>query len=160
MLYSYKGKTYPEYLKQGNATQYIVPIAEKFCIGDGVDIGSGKYPLPGAEPWELEEGRNAYDLPRTYDYIFSSHCLEHLFDPIKALTYWYSRIKPGGVLFLYLPHPEMEYWLPQNNKKHLHAWYPYDMKKILLDLGYEDVLISERDLFWSFCACGFTKTTT
>jgi len=92
---------------------------------------------------------------KLYDYIFSSHCLEHLADPISALEYWKTKIRKGGVLFLYLPHPEMEYWLPQNNRKHLHSWYPEDMVKIINDLGFTDVIYSERDLEWSFAVVGY-----
>ena len=83
-----------------------------------------------------------------YDYIFSSHCLEHLVDPISALEHWKSRLKQCGVLFLYLPHPDMEYWLPQNCRKHLHAWQPEEMWKIVDDMGFYDVIHSDRDLAW------------
>ena len=62
-------------------------------------------------------------LPRDFpyedlDYIFSSHCLEHVDDWVGALDYWASRLKPGGVIFLYLPHYSQEYWRPWNNRKH------------------------------------------
>lgn len=158
VLYSYKGKTYPEYLKFGNACQFITPVALHFCKGEGLDIGAGRWPLPGAKPINIANGYNGMALPppyRKYDYIFSSHCLEHLPNPVKAIEYWKDNLKPGGVLFLYLPHPEMEYWLPQNNRKHFHSWYPKDMAKILEDLGYRDVLYSERDMAWSFAVVGF-----
>ena len=157
-LYSYKGKKYPEYLKQGNACQYITPIAIKFCQGRGLDVGSGKWPLPGAIPVEWSAGGSAMELPgEEYDYIFSSHCLEHLDDPVGALLHWKNKLKDGGCLFLYLPHPEMEYWLPQNCRKHLHQWYPKDMAKILEDLGFVNVIHSERDLMWSFAVVGFVE---
>ena len=155
MIYEYKGKIYPEYLKQGNAAQYITPVAEKFCIGRGLDIGCGDWPLSWAMPVEKRHGGDAMQLPEgEYDYVFSSHCLEHLVDPIKALNHWKSRIRKGGVLFLYLPHPDMEYWLPQNNSKHLHQWRPEEMAKILIDLGFHNVMHSERDMAWGFSVVG------
>lgn len=158
MNYWYNSKLYPEYLKQGNACQYIKPIAEKFCQGKGLDIGSGKWPLNDAEPIDVLSGDDAYNLPdEEYNYIFSSHCLEHLPDPIKALEHWRTRLVTGGVLFLYLPHPDMEYWLPQNCKKHLHTWRPEDMAKIVQDLGFSDVFYSERDLAWSFAVTGIRE---
>ena len=89
-----------------------------------------------------------------YDYVFSSHCLEHLVDPVGALLHWKTRIKPGGVLFLYLPHPSMTYWKPQHCRKHLHTWRPEDMAEIVRDLGFKDVIHSERDLAWSFAVVG------
>lgn len=90
-----------------------------------------------------------------FNYIFSSHCLEHLTNPVAALEHWKSRLTVGGVLFLYLPHPDMTYWLPQHNRKHLHSWRPADMARIVKDLGFKNVVHSERDLAWGFCVVGF-----
>jgi SAM-dependent methyltransferase len=156
MIFEYRGGTYPEYLKHGNACQFIAPTAAKFCQGVGLDVGSGRWPLPGATPVELKDGGDAMELPHgQFDYVFSSHCLEHLPNPVAALEHWKSRIKPSGVLFLYLPHPDMEYWRPQHCRKHLHAWHPYEMAQILRDLGFSDVIHGERDLAWSFATVGF-----
>jgi hypothetical protein len=38
-----------------------------------------------------------------YDFIFSSHCLEHIANPIKALKEWLRIIKTGGHVILILP---------------------------------------------------------
>lgn len=155
-LFEYRGKTYPEYIKNGNACQFIAPAAANFCLGSGYDIGAGKWPLPKAIPIDTSRGTDAMRLPDSkVDYIFSSHCLEHLANPVAALEHWRSRLKPGGVMFLYLPHPDMEYWLPQNNRKHLHTWTPAQMVKLLADIGLVNVVNSERDLYWSFAAVGF-----
>lgn len=155
-LYEYKGALYPDYLKTGQACKFISHAALHFCQGKGIDVGAGKWPLPGARPWDIANGGDALCLPdETFDYVFSSHCLEHLANPIVALEHWKSRIRPGGVLFLYLPHPDMTYWLPQNNRKHLHAWYPEQMQRIVADLGFVNVIRSERDFYWSFSVVGF-----
>lgn len=157
-LFSYKGKLYPNHIKQGNACKFIEPFALPFCKGEGLDIGGyAESILPGATPINvrLREEWDAYTLPdKKYDYIFSSHTLEHLPDYIKALQYWTEHLKPRGVLFLYLPHPDMEYWLPQNDRKHLHVFYPQAMEKVLRDLGFEYVLWSECDFYWSFVVVG------
>lgn len=154
-LFHYRGELYPEYLKTGNAMQFIAPTALKFCRGRGLDVGAGKWPLAGAEPVEYSNGQNAYALPEgQWDYIFSSHCLEHLQNPVAALEHWQSRLRAGGTLFLYLPHPDMEYWRPQNCRKHLHTWRPAEMARILVDLGFIDVIHGERDLAWSFAVVG------
>lgn len=155
-LFRYKGKIYPEYIRHGNAMQFIAPIASQFCKGRGLDVGAGKWPLPGAEPVDGSTGTDAMALPEgQYDFVFSSHCLEHIVNPVYALEHWKSRIRPGGVLCLYLPHPEMRYWQPQFCKKHLHTWLPMQMAEILDDLGFVDVIHSQRDLAWSFAVVGW-----
>lgn len=160
MIFSYKGSLYPEYLKHGNAMRFIAPTALQFCRGRGFDVGCGKWPLPGAIAVDVGVGVDAYHLPEgdDVDYIFSSHCLEHLDDPVRAIEGWGKRLLPGGVLFLYLPHPDMEYWRPQNCRKHRHLFWPEDVAKMLRDLDFENVIRSERDLAWSFAVVGFKRT--
>jgi len=155
-LYEYDGALYPDYLKRGNAMQYIAPVALQFCQGRGLDVGCGHWPLAGAIPVERSNGGDAMDLPAGWwDFIFSSHALEHLSDPVGALLHWQQRLRQGGVLFLYLPAPEMKYWQPTRNRRHLHSWAPPQMAEILRDLGFVNVLHGERDLVWSFACVGF-----
>lgn len=139
----------------------MAEIAKQFCQGKGLDIG-GFYgwTLPGSIPINIADSIldfDAYKLPEynELDYIFSSHCLEHLPDPIKAIIYWREHIRQGGVLFLYLPHPDMSYWRPENNTKHLHMWWPKDMSELVEQCGFRDVIYSERDMFWSFTVVGW-----
>jgi SAM-dependent methyltransferase len=157
--YIYKGNRYPEFLKHGDMCQFILPVAKFFCRGRGYDVGPSEWPFPGATPIELKLGMDAMNLPgQRVDYVFSSHCLEHLDDPIEALKHWHSRLFKDGVLFLYLPHPDMTYWLPQHCTKHRHSWKPEDMAQIVTDLGFVDVMHSERDLAWSYCVVGYRES--
>lgn len=39
----------------------------------------------------------------TYDFVFGSHCLEHIANPLKALFEWSRIIKDGGYMVLILP---------------------------------------------------------
>jgi SAM-dependent methyltransferase len=160
-IFEYKGNIYPSYIKKGNACSFIIPYAKEFCTGKGLDIGGFlDWTFPGARAVNvtLKDGFDAYNLPKgKYDYIFSSHTLEHLPNYVKAIEYWKSFLKKDGVLFLYLPHPDMEYWLPQNNRKHFHLFDPKDIEKLFYDLGFKHVLVSERDLYWGFAAVGFVS---
>jgi len=161
-LFRYEGELYPDYIRHGNAMRFIAPTALEFCKGEGLDIGAGRWPLAGAVPIELhpadirQEGQCAMSLPPAeYNFIFSSHCLEHLVSPVAALEHWKTRLRVGGVLFLYLPHPEMGYWRPENCRKHLHLFWPADVAKMLRALGFVDVIHGERDLAWGFAVVGF-----
>ncbi|MBD3196223.1 MAG: methyltransferase domain-containing protein [Candidatus Lokiarchaeota archaeon] len=161
MYFKWKGKLYPTYLKEGNAQSYISFVAKKFCKGKGLDIGGfGNWCLDNATPINItiEDEYDAYHLPfERFDFIFSSHTLEHLENPIKALEIWINHLKEGGLLFLYLPHPDNEYWKPQWNRKHLHIWTPKQMVSIYKDLGLKDIIYSERDMYWSFTVVGMKK---
>lgn len=155
-LFEYAGELYPDYIRRGNAMQFIAPIAAHFCRGRGLDVGASRWPLPGAEPVDLTLGGDAMALhDGQWDYIFSSHCLEHIPDAVGALAHWKTRIKPGGCLFLYLPHPDMTYWRPEHCRKHRHLFHPDDVVRMLRALGFENVVHSERDLAWSFAVVGF-----
>lgn len=156
MIFEYEGSLYPDYIRRGNACRFIAPTALQFCKGKGLDVGAGKWPLPGAITVDLNNGGDAMDLPAgIFDYIFSSHCLEHLTNPVAAIEHWKSHIVPGGVLFLYLPHPSMLYWRTTRNRKHLHEWLPNQIEFIMRELGFVDVICGERDLAWSFAVVGF-----
>lgn len=41
-----------------------------------------------------------------WDFVISSHCLEHNFDTLGALKEWLRVVKPGGFVFTIFPHPE------------------------------------------------------
>lgn len=164
MLFEYRGVKYPDYIRRGNAMQHIAATAAHFCKGRGLDVGGGAWPLPGADCLDNRKLNGKHNLSAAdslpgedWDYIFSSHCLEHLENPVKVLEHWQEKLRPGGTLFLYLPHPDMVYWRPQNCRKHLHSWMPAQMADILRDLGYVDVIHSERDLAWSFAVVGFKQ---
>ena len=163
MTFSYNNKIYPEYIRNGNAINYIETIAKSYCKGKGLDIGGFyEWTLKGSIPVNILDDSNEYDaynIPHTiggWNYIFSSHTLEHLENPVKAINIWKTKLSDNGLIFLYLPHPDMEYWLPQNNKKHLHSWYPKQMIKIFKDLNFKNIIFSERDLYWSYSVIGWT----
>ena len=51
------------------------------------------------------EGSQLSDITdNKYDFLLSSHNLEHMANPIKALKEWQRVVKPGGHIVLVLPH--------------------------------------------------------
>lgn len=84
------------------------------------------------------------------DYVFSSHCLEHVDNWVITLEYWISVIKKGGILFLYLPDISQHYWRPWYNRKHRHCFTPDILKQFLQDHKCENIFISGIDLNNSF----------
>jgi len=113
----YFGEFYPDYLFVGGASFAIFREATKHCRGQGVDVGAGLWPFPGAIPVDLERGPGSQRQIESIalasvDYVFSSHCLEHILEWKTALDRWISRLRKGGVIFLYLPHPDCRIWHP------------------------------------------------
>lgn len=158
-IIEYKGKEYPKFQASGNAARFIIPFAQEVCKGRGLDIGCGKleWKLPGALGIDpiLDSNYSATKLSiDQYDYIFSSHCLEHLDNWVPTLDYWYGRIREGGVLFLYLPAYEQEYWRPWNNQKHKSIFTPEIMYDYFIQKGFKNVFVSGVDLNSSFAIMG------
>jgi predicted SAM-dependent methyltransferase len=155
----YNNKIYPHFQAEGNASQFAIPFAKHFCEGKGYDIGCNRleWSYPGSQPIDLlfDDPWDAYNLPDgEVDYIYSSHCLEHLPDWVEALDYWTSKIKPDGVLFLYLPHYNQEYWRPWNNRKHKHIFVSEIIKDYMNDRGFINIFHSDRDMNDSFMIVG------
>lgn len=47
------------------------------------------------------------DLPfsdASLDYVLSSHVLEHFYDPVGAIREWLRVVRPGGYIFMIIPH--------------------------------------------------------
>lgn len=154
-IIDFHGKQYPGFQARGNAAQFAIPYALHFCKGKGYDIGFCKeeWKFPGSVGIDenLQNGFHADKLPEEkVDYIFSSHCLEHVIDWVSTLEYWLSKLSPKGVLFLYLPDFSQEYWRPWNNRKHKHCFTPEILKSFLVDHGCKNIFCSGIDLNNSF----------
>ena len=164
----FKGEVYPKWQAEGFAAKFAFPFAEQVCKGYGVDIGCNReaWCYPGADSIDpvLNTG-DAYNInlfasngqEYLLDYIFSSHCIEHLPDWVKALDYWHTRLKSGGVLFLYLPDHSQKYWRSWSNRKHIHNLTPEIVGNYFKDQPemWGDVLVSNVDLNNSFIVIAY-----
>ena len=155
----YKGDSYLGFQAEGNASQFSIPFAKHICKGLGVDVGfnTKDWKFPGAIGADLDDKSNEYhahNLPENLDYIYSSHCLEHIPDWVGTIEYWATKLKSNGVLFLYLPHRDQKYWRPWNNRKHLHILDAPMVAECMKSYGFKTVFYSERDLNHSFIIVG------
>lgn len=102
----------------------------KYLSGKVIDIGAGRdLVTTTAECFDLDDGDanfiTRYRQPQTYDAVHSSHCLEHMIDPLNALNEWWALIKPGGYLVLVLPDEdlyEQGVWPSRFNPDHKHTF--------------------------------------
>ncbi len=79
--------------------------------GKGIDIGCGADPVtPDARRFDLEHGdanKISQHVKEQFDFVFSSHCLEHMHDAQDALREWFQLVKPGGYLFFIVPDEDL-----------------------------------------------------
>jgi SAM-dependent methyltransferase len=106
---------------------------EKYCTGRGLDVGSGDDSLaPNCLEWDKEQGDAQYlhgveDC--SFDFVYSSHTLEHMIVPSIALKHWWRVLRTGGFLILYIPHRDL-----YEKKKSLPSrWNPDHKHFFLLD---------------------------
>lgn len=105
---------------------------DKYCQGKGLDIGYGGDPVTeNVQGWDYEHGDAQYlkgVADESYDFVHSSHLLEHLPDTKLTLSNWWRVLKHGGYLILYVPHRDLyekKKELPsQFNDDHLHFFLP------------------------------------
>lgn len=80
---------------------------EKYCRGEGLDIGCGNDPVvSGCSGWDLENGDAQYLLgveDESFDFVYSSHCIEHMDDVREAIRNWFRVVRSGGYLIIYGP---------------------------------------------------------
>lgn len=114
---------------------------ERYIFGRGIDIGCGPNERLTPDCDGFDKRRNIPDIlygdatymegvpDETYDYVYSSHCLEHLQDISLALANWYRILKTGGYLIITVPHRdyyEKKRELPSvANKSHKHFFLPF-----------------------------------
>jgi SAM-dependent methyltransferase len=93
----------------------------RFCVGRGIEIGPGKNPMCDRSRTILldrftdnRDGNPRPDIVAdaaripirdgALDFLLSSHMLEHHQDTLRTLYEWKRILKPGGIMFLVLPH--------------------------------------------------------
>jgi SAM-dependent methyltransferase len=95
-------------------------FVRKYFRGRGVDIGGKPDPLilyteffpllTEVKTWDLEDG-DAQKMEgvadESYDFVFSSHCLEHLHDPVEAIRNWLRIVKADGYIVFALPEEDL-----------------------------------------------------
>ncbi|MDQ7059601.1 MAG: methyltransferase domain-containing protein [Sulfurimonas sp.] len=83
----------------------------KLFLGNGIDIGCGLDPImPTARPFDMDDG-DANEITKyvdtKYDYVFSSHCLEHMHNPKNAIKEWWKLVKTNGHLIFTVPDEDL-----------------------------------------------------
>jgi SAM-dependent methyltransferase len=95
-------------------------FSNRYFVGHGIDIGGKPDPLSlyagmfsrmsAVKTWDWDDGDAQYlgsAADCSFDFVHSSHCLEHLVDPLEGLKNWFRVLKPGGHLVITVPDEDM-----------------------------------------------------
>jgi SAM-dependent methyltransferase len=106
-------KSIPRRLSQPN-------FSNRYFVGEGLDIGGKPDPLAlyrevfsriaSVRTWDLEDGDAQFlvGVPdASYDFVHSSHCLEHLHSPEQGLANWLRVTRPGGHVIVMVPDEDL-----------------------------------------------------
>jgi SAM-dependent methyltransferase len=142
----------------------------RYFKGRGLDIGGKPDPLAlyaelfplvtQIKTWDIEDGDAQYlaPIPReAFNFVHSSHCLEHLNDPIEGLKNWVRVLSPGGYLIVTVPDEDLyeQGVFPSTfNKDHKwtftiykrSSWSPNSLNILDLVIGLPDVSIEKIEL--------------
>lgn len=111
-------------------------FSNRYFVGRGLDIGGKPDPLSlyqqlfsrmdEVRTWDMEDG-DAQFLSGIkdcqFDFVHSSHCLEHLNDPFEGIRNWLRAIRPGGHLIVTVPDEDLyEQGVFPSTFNHDHKW--------------------------------------
>jgi SAM-dependent methyltransferase len=95
-------------------------FATRYFVGHGLDVGGGQDSLAlFMELFPMIRNVVIYDAPQgdaqklenvddgSFDFLFSSHCLEHMRDPVESLHNWIRVVRPGGHLVISVPDEDL-----------------------------------------------------
>ena len=135
-------------------------FTKSFFNGSVLDIGPGTgLVCDWAQGFDLEDGDANYIsqyVNKLFDTVHSSHCLEHMYDPVNALHEWWKLVKIGGYLVLVVPHEdlyEQGFWPSIFNEDHKStfrfrtdsSWSPvsYDIESLVKALPGVNIINAE-----------------
>lgn len=141
-----------------------------YLKGKGIDIGCGPDKLiieeGSVDSWDLSNGDAMLMegvADKSYDFVYSSHCLEHLKDVEISLLNWVRLIKKGGYLYFVVPeyvlyekmkwppifnldHKQtFSYYITKDQVKRENHYHGTDVANILKKLGMEILIVNLED---------------
>jgi SAM-dependent methyltransferase len=115
--YNFHFQRRPAETSKAHARRLSEGMFDKYCRGLGIDIGCGNDPIdPGDDRevymFDMIHGQGDATFlhhvgNERFDYVHSSHLLEHIADDATAIKNWWRVLKPGGYMILLLPERDL-----------------------------------------------------
>jgi SAM-dependent methyltransferase len=101
---------------------------------------------PPGRQFIAEAAALGFSADASYDFLLSSHMLEHSANPIRVLEEWKRVLKPGGLLLLVLPHKDntFDHRRPTSTLDHLKEDFAQEMGED--DLSHLPEILQLHDL--------------
>lgn len=116
----------------GNETSKVRERILPWLVGPlGIDVGCGVDPItPDCARYDREHGdaQLLREPVESFDWLYSSHCLEHMPRPEEALLNWWNLVRPGGRMVILVPDEdayEQTVWPSSFNDEHCHSFTIY-----------------------------------
>jgi len=86
-------------------------LEQSILSGRGIDIGCGADPVfPHVKCFDLADG-DANQISKyvheQFDFVYASHCLEHMHAPRQTVLDWWKLVAEGGHLFFIVPDEDL-----------------------------------------------------
>jgi SAM-dependent methyltransferase len=115
------------------------------CIKEGATFHYAKRRMPGNQ--YVAEATNLSNInSATYDFVLSSHTLEHIANPLQALSEWTRVLKEKGLLVLVIPHKDgtFDHKRPVTSLAHLIQDFEHQVTEA--DLAHLEEILRLHDL--------------
>jgi SAM-dependent methyltransferase len=146
----------------------ILPIYDQAARVDGVNFAASTLwegNITGGTTYRYVEGKvgrqyigEGSELTQiaddTYDFVLSSHSLEHSANPIKCVAEWVRVLRPGGALLLILPDPRLTFDHRRAVTTFEHLLDDHRTNKGEDDLTHLDEILKNHDLSMDSAAGG------
>jgi len=155
----------PRYIAEGTACDYgcgscgRVPFL-RYCgwQAEGIEFSEAAAAAGKSAGLTITHGSigTLEDRPSTYDFIHSSHCVEHVPDVQRLFRAFYTAMKPGGTLAIEVPSADSAalriyghayYYL--GLPVHVHLFSAESLKHIATQAGFTNITISPVSFLFS-----------
>ena len=144
------------------------PEIKALIRGEVLDIGCGNSPVTeNCTRFDRKDGDanfiTRYIRDKTFDVVFSSHCLEHMWNPYRTIREWYELVREGGYLIVAVPDEDLyeqgvfpsrwnrgHKWTFALDKKDSWSLRSVNLKDLADLLGGEIVSLRKQDDFYDY----------
>jgi SAM-dependent methyltransferase len=129
----------------------LIYISQDFCEYTGTGDGRGLQPAE----WNVSKIDIVSDIVNipeeneSFDAVLCTEVIEHIKNPVSALTEFFRLLKPGGVLILTAPFCSLTHFAPY----HFYTGFnSYFFNEVMAYCGFEDINVASNGNYYKYIA--------